>query len=335
MALATTCPSCNTSFKVLPDQLKLRRGAVRCGVCQHVFSGLDHLRYIPDGAKANAAGTPIPASVAARIAKDADEPNAPAVTEEDLKTAMFMPETVFAPTTQVDPNPGTSVPTNIPASIQAQGASTSPPPVSIEDLLHEKAIGDAAIMRAPAPSVDETDAIDYFGQGKRTRGFTGRGWLLQSMVLALLLLVFIVQMIIGFRDKIVARNPASKPALLALIQPLGLEIKPPRSIEALTIESFELRASPDPDVFSVSALLRNQRPHSVQWPAMELTLTNGQGAMIVRRVFQANEYLSFLGGDLQAGVSARAEVPVRLALQASNLTPTGYSVSLFYPIEPR
>ena len=46
MALATTCPQCKTSFKVVPDQLKLRRGLVRCGVCQFVFSGVEHLRYV-------------------------------------------------------------------------------------------------------------------------------------------------------------------------------------------------------------------------------------------------------------------------------------------------
>ena len=46
MALATTCPQCKTSFKVVPDQLKLRRGLVRCGVCQNVFSGVEHLRYV-------------------------------------------------------------------------------------------------------------------------------------------------------------------------------------------------------------------------------------------------------------------------------------------------
>ena len=50
MALATTCPQCKTSFRVVPDQLKLRRGLVRCGVCRHVFSGIDSLRYVAEGA---------------------------------------------------------------------------------------------------------------------------------------------------------------------------------------------------------------------------------------------------------------------------------------------
>lgn len=48
MALATTCPQCKTSFRVVPDQLKLRRGYVRCGRCRHVFAGIEHLRYVDD-----------------------------------------------------------------------------------------------------------------------------------------------------------------------------------------------------------------------------------------------------------------------------------------------
>ncbi len=46
MTLATTCPRCKTSFRVVADQLKLRRGMVRCGVCQNIFNGLQHLRYV-------------------------------------------------------------------------------------------------------------------------------------------------------------------------------------------------------------------------------------------------------------------------------------------------
>ena len=37
MVLATRCPNCGTSFRVVPDQLKLRGGWVRCGVCSKTF----------------------------------------------------------------------------------------------------------------------------------------------------------------------------------------------------------------------------------------------------------------------------------------------------------
>lgn len=43
MSLATRCPSCSTVFRVVADQLKLRGGLVRCGRCNQVFKGTDHL----------------------------------------------------------------------------------------------------------------------------------------------------------------------------------------------------------------------------------------------------------------------------------------------------
>src|SRR5690606_2178516 len=78
MALATTCPQCQTSFKVVPDQLKLRKGLVRCGVCQHVFSGIDNLRYVNE---------PRTAPRPTVAPSNADSP--------DLKTAFFLPETII------------------------------------------------------------------------------------------------------------------------------------------------------------------------------------------------------------------------------------------------
>ena len=43
MSLATRCPNCNTLFKVTSGQLQLHEGEVRCGQCQAVFSGIEHL----------------------------------------------------------------------------------------------------------------------------------------------------------------------------------------------------------------------------------------------------------------------------------------------------
>ena len=46
MALATQCPHCQTTFRVAHDQLKLRAGLVRCGSCQEIFNGVEHLRHL-------------------------------------------------------------------------------------------------------------------------------------------------------------------------------------------------------------------------------------------------------------------------------------------------
>ncbi|NMV39376.1 DUF3426 domain-containing protein [Ralstonia insidiosa] len=41
--LAARCPNCQTAFRVVADQLRLRGGLVRCGRCNHVFDGRAHL----------------------------------------------------------------------------------------------------------------------------------------------------------------------------------------------------------------------------------------------------------------------------------------------------
>ncbi|MAZ08925.1 MULTISPECIES: DUF3426 domain-containing protein [unclassified Limnobacter] len=43
MSLATRCPNCNILFKVTSGQLQMHEGKVRCGHCQTIFSGIEHL----------------------------------------------------------------------------------------------------------------------------------------------------------------------------------------------------------------------------------------------------------------------------------------------------
>lgn len=43
MRLATQCPFCHTTFRVIPEQLTLRGGLVRCGHCKEVFDGNQYL----------------------------------------------------------------------------------------------------------------------------------------------------------------------------------------------------------------------------------------------------------------------------------------------------
>ena len=48
------CPSCQTTFRVTTEQLKVRLGKVRCGSCQQVFNALEALvDALPDAAANN------------------------------------------------------------------------------------------------------------------------------------------------------------------------------------------------------------------------------------------------------------------------------------------
>jgi predicted Zn finger-like uncharacterized protein len=48
-SLATRCSACGTVFRVVPDQLRVSEGWVRCGRCSQVFSALESLVDLETG----------------------------------------------------------------------------------------------------------------------------------------------------------------------------------------------------------------------------------------------------------------------------------------------
>ncbi|WP_415807453.1 DUF3426 domain-containing protein [Bordetella muralis] len=63
--MTTRCPQCGTTFKVVPDQLRVRNGLVRCGECATVFDGRACLvAQIPGGFEISST-TSVPSTAAA------------------------------------------------------------------------------------------------------------------------------------------------------------------------------------------------------------------------------------------------------------------------------
>lgn len=104
MALTTRCPQCGTSFKVVPDQLRVRNGLVRCGACATVFDGRACL--LPEAGMPAAGAAPAIPPVAAPAA-----PSAP-----------LAPQTVAAPILVAPPAP----PAQDPAPPLVQRPSAEP-----------------------------------------------------------------------------------------------------------------------------------------------------------------------------------------------------------------
>jgi predicted Zn finger-like uncharacterized protein len=62
MSLVTRCPACETTFKVVKDQLRISDGWVRCGRCSQVFDATVDLREAPESAPAPSVPVPAPTS---------------------------------------------------------------------------------------------------------------------------------------------------------------------------------------------------------------------------------------------------------------------------------
>ena len=78
MSLATRCPACGTTFKVVRDQLRISDGWVRCGRCSHVFDGGEHLHESLSPKVTNAPSTePAALGRPASVAPPTPEPDMP------------------------------------------------------------------------------------------------------------------------------------------------------------------------------------------------------------------------------------------------------------------
>ena len=77
-------------------------------------------------------------------------------------------------------------------------------------------------------------------------------------------------------------------------------------------------------------MIRNRAPYSVAYPHIELTLTDTQDQIVVRRAIVPSEYLSG-AVDTESGVPGNSELAVKLFIDASATTQAGYQVYLFYP----
>lgn len=115
MVLATRCPNCGTSFRVVPDQLKLRGGWVRCGVCSTTFDSNTSLTEValPVAAPVDTGGPALREPARAHHAPETVEPiiDHPAVVRmRGARPAGALPEPFAGPSAGSVAGPDTTAP---------------------------------------------------------------------------------------------------------------------------------------------------------------------------------------------------------------------------------
>lgn len=121
--MLTRCPSCATTFRVTPEQLKAKAGNVRCGECHGVFNALDTLiEEVP---------------VIERPPEPVSEPLTDPVAEPAAADEAAVPP---APTVEASPVEESSAPDNpsIPADVPEPDHPSAEHAFAPEPLLHEE-----------------------------------------------------------------------------------------------------------------------------------------------------------------------------------------------------
>jgi hypothetical protein len=80
----------------------------------------------------------------------------------------------------------------------------------------------------------------------------------------------------------------------------------------------------------LTATVRNRAATPLAYPYLELTLTDSNDQVVVRRALAPTDYASGTA-DIGGGIPANGEVVVKLFIDASATTQAGYRLYLFYP----
>lgn len=317
--MLTRCPGCSTTFRVTPEQVKVRQGKVRCGRCQHVF---DAIEALVEAAIAPAtATTPTPIPDAAPAVAPAPAPSTAPLTESAAATDA---EPKIAPaSTAADSTP--------PSPAGPVGPTASPPMPERED----EREGELDAETQPPELAATQTADDILLQPSplssayaETRGLRQASWP-WTLGATLVLLALIAQALIAFRVDLAVKYPQSRPLLDMLCDYAACTVELPAAPDLVSIESSELHPGKKGGL-ELNATLRNRAPHAQAWPHLELTLTDGADKPIVRKVITPEQYLPAIQ-SVSDGFAANADQVVRLMLDAGTLPAAGYRLYLFYP----
>lgn len=311
-SLITSCPSCNTRFKLVPDQLKVSDGWVRCGQCREIFDASSRIEQVT---QAIVRPVPLlteqwPDSVMPDPATALNTPPAQeSLVAEPPPGGVLTPDA--PPPQELDPEPE-------PTPEQPAATLTSTPVDIVVD----------------QPGPDERIADLGFVRQDRLRAL----WQSTSMRLTLGTLTVMLtatlglQILVHERDRLSSTQPSLAPLIQSVCDIWGCTVSSWRDQESIVIDGTQfqkLTTDSTSETYRVDMVIKNRHAHAVAWPALELTLTNNQDQVVARKVLDARQYarMDVLPG--QSEHTLQTAIQVNTSQLAGRVS--GYRVMLFYP----
>lgn len=337
-------------FKVVPDQLRISDGWVRCGQCDEVFDANAHLYNDPEQQTDSIVQESVLADERSSDWKSslkftADQ-QAPVPSEPEPALAPDDADVVDVFEIQAEVSEG-----HFPPEARAYPAEQKPDLDSLLDLRPGHArdeleapaddvqentktlpVAEPRFAQAHVKTVEPADApkLSFMRQSRGGGVWQGTGVRVLLTLMALLLVATLgLQVLVHERDRIAATEPAAKEVLLTVCAWLDCGIQPVRQIESVVIDSSsftKVRA----DVYRLNFTLKSTAAIALAVPALELTLTDLQDQAVVRRVLLASE-LGAGKDTLDAGSELTTAIPITVKPGANTERISGYRLLAFYP----
>lgn len=313
-------------FKVVPDQLRISEGWVRCGKCEEIFDATAHMQeaLVPEGDTPEVSAqeaAPFEGALAAAMASDtrkaskkttkktaAATPTQPVIRDVDLELHEPHADTVLEP---VVPDAGL-----LPDG-SAYGATGRAEPMFV-------------VETQPAPRAAATADLSFMRSARRPSRWH-RPLVRAALLVVCLLLVLglALQLLVQERHQLAVREPGLRPLIEEVCLLLDCQIEPLREIESVVIDSSAF-SKVKGDLYRLSLTLKNNAPVDLAMPAIELSLTDTLDHALMRRVFQPEE-LGVRSGVIPAASETQTTLVLTIKTNGSGERVAGYRLLAFYP----
>jgi predicted Zn finger-like uncharacterized protein len=360
MSLLTRCPACTTLYRVVPDQLRISEGWVKCGQCGDIFDASQHLieatidSELLGGAEVEGpllVDSQVPQNVegdvvvpALGIAFEADLNDQDLLAHSLAQTPALNPGTEIHEQVVIEVETPAVAQSDFVAEIEIQNAEPSPytdasplpesdfkpEPVALQvrwddDALTNSAglnVSDDELPSEVQPTFLKNDKHQEFWRKPMVRGVL----LLMSFSLGMSLLG---QWVFIERDRLAAQWPDVRPVLQAFCGFAKCQILPLKRIDALSVDSVGFHQL-GKETYRLSFTVKNSSVLPLAFPAVELTLTDLQDLPVYRRVFFSKD-LGAAGAEIAAGADWSGAVALRVNSEAPAQRVLGYRLLVFYP----
>jgi predicted Zn finger-like uncharacterized protein len=333
-------------FKVVPDQLRISDGWVRCGQCDEVFDANAHLYADQEPSspvETDPHEEPSPAGnawvsslkfdnpsasrvedMAAASVDEADFPEADLPVESaNLDVVVDIPDIEISPAHAIDPvmalSPGLPPDPAPPTDDAAQAAVQAAPQVPRYAQAQVKAVASA-----------DPNQLSFMRQARRKALWQHVAVRLGLGAMSLVLLaVLALQVAYVERDRIAATEPLSRVPLEMMCEWLDCQVQPWRKIESVVIDSSAF-SKVQGDVYRLNFTLKSTATVPLAVPALELTLTDMQDRTVLRRVVPTKEF-NVSKPVLEPGSEMTVSLPLSVKSSLEDERISGYRLLAFYP----
>ncbi|MDD3937514.1 zinc-ribbon and DUF3426 domain-containing protein [Rhodoferax sp.] len=318
MDLIARCPACHTRYKLVPDQLRISDGWVRCGQCDVIFDASQQL---------------------VETEVRSTNPSFPVSVDDFVQTTQWMPDETEVVDRKLASSASASGNQHL-ASVPAEGAPVRHEGVRFSS---EASWASGALLIKPSNET-EADAAETthlqreplaepvsFMQmpdrpssmqpGNRRVFWWGLG--------VLLMFGLMVQGLYRQRDQMAVVFPELKPALQFVCDVMDCRVSSLLRIEDLVIDSATFQQMGQ-DSFELHFAVKNKGRFALALPAIELTLTDLSDQPVVRKVFTPTELGATVDSVAAAGEWSVAAY-IRIRSEAAGVRPQGYRLLIFYP----